>query len=164
MHDREAQVTGGVFLGLMIFLLCLWMLSGMGTAIFTDIGKMFSAMETAASNFIAMAWAISKLLVVVGVGVAVVFGVVKYHQLVKRSVDIMAVNEARCAALEKSIQVTQKEFEDRVRAAVNKLHSQLQDALKKPEAGPEPAKSDASASPAREANEVEITSNTTNPY
>lgn len=135
--ESNERVVGGMCLGCLLFGWCVWMLSRVVASVFHELGLMFNAIGTAASNFIAMAWTLAQLIGILAAGAAVVYAAYRHYKLVKESSDILALVEARCGNLASDLEASQKQLEKSVNANVDALHMQLAEALAEPEVGPE---------------------------
>lgn len=124
------------FLGLILFGFFIWMLSKIATVVFIEIGRMFAAIGSMATSFFAMAWTITQLAGIVGLGVLLVYAVYKFIRLVKNSTAIMEQFERRAEEFFARLQSEHDKTERQLNRMVYQMREELNDALKEPEAAP----------------------------
>ena len=133
-NDNDGGSTW--FLGLVLFGFFIWMLSKIATVVFIEIGKMFAAIGSMATSFFGMAWAITQLAGIVGLGVLLVYAVYKFIRLVKNSTAIMEQFEHRAKEFFARLQLEHDKTERHLNRMVYQMREELHDALKEPEAAP----------------------------
>lgn len=134
--NNNDQVGGGVFLGLILFGVFLWLVSRITMIAFIAIGKMFAAIGGAAISFLGMAWAVVQLAGILGLGVLIVYAVYKFVLLVKNGTAIMEQTERRIGDAVEQITAENKALEAKVSKRIWALTERLEVALKEPEAAP----------------------------